>query len=81
MSSSEETFTRILNAKRARERQEKINTVYLGDTDRGRVISGGGFPKDRERRNPDHEGTHHVRIYRQNPGASKGRGWLGGIRK
>ena len=77
-------FNRLLRQAEAKQhkRTRKPRALYTGDTAAGRAAATG------EQRKPeiddstaDHRGNYQVREYRQNPGATKGRGKLGGIRK
>ena len=69
-------FNRLANRLAKKKNPPAEDTMTLGNTEAGRTDLLGPQPETGER-----SGSFRIREYKQNPGATKGRGRLGAIRK
>jgi hypothetical protein len=84
MSDFNTTFNRLLKIWEARDKKRTRleRKLEMGDTAAGRSLAGGTQrANELDTASAGHRGNYKVREYKQNPGASKGRGRHGGIRK
>lgn len=81
MSDFNKAFNTILRKQQAKERKKmtKPSTLTTGDTEAGRRGMQ-ALSTDDASVSRDHA-SYNIREYKQNPGATKGRGRLGGIRR